>query len=274
VTDIAAIVPRQPRSSSKLLVPLRESGSLPPVFLVHGWHGQAFVTPGFVDAFDTERPVYSIQARGLADDSPPHRTVAAMSSDYLAEVIQVADGSTPVLVGICAGSVIAVEMARQASASGGGHMPVVMLDPPYPPYARSRTRRARELTAFYVALAPWRNRASRLVTNKVAERLRRRAERVGETDVDVSTLETEAAVRVALSVAIALRRHRPSRYDGPVSVIASAKRASRDIWGSGVWEKAVSGPIDVQAVGDDHLDALDPRNEAFRAALTRALEGS
>lgn len=258
-------------TSSDLVVALRTAGHASPLVLIHGWHGQAFVTPGFVAAVPEDHPVFSVQARGLIDGARPHRSVAAMAEEYLRAAQAIGHAAPPILVGICAGGVIAVEMARLARQQTGRQLPVVMLDPPYPPYAQPLPRRLRDLAAFYLSLAPLRFGPAKWVTKHIARRLRARAERIGTPNLDSPTLENDAAVRVALSVGIALRRHRPGVYDGPVYVIASQRRLSGATWRSGTWQRVLSGPLELIGAGDDHMDVLNPASSAFPPALRRAI---
>ncbi|MBI1784825.1 hypothetical protein HYR69_06745, partial [Candidatus Sumerlaeota bacterium] len=49
-------------SASPLLVALRQGGSRPPLFIVHGALGQAFVSPAFLKAVGEDQPLYGFQA--------------------------------------------------------------------------------------------------------------------------------------------------------------------------------------------------------------------
>jgi enterobactin synthetase component F len=257
---------------SELVVPLRPDGMAAPLFLIHGWHGQAYVTPGFLDAVPGEHPVFSIQARGLRDGASPLRSVPRMAAGYLDAIRAIGHEKRPILVGICAGGVIAVEMARQARERGDEHLPVIMLDPPYPPYARPVTLRVRDLAAFYLGLVTPGFGPARAVSGRIVRRLRTRAERIGTPELDTATLQNETAVRVALSVGIALRRHRPRTYDGPIRVIASERRLEGATWRSDIWRRVLTGPIELIGAGEGHLDTLNPANAYFRTALGRAID--
>lgn len=272
VADVAALV-LEGRSSRRLVVPLRREGAAAPLFLISGWHGQAAVTPGFIDAVPASHPVLSIRARGLVDDRPPHTSVEAMAAEYL-EVIKATspNDQLPILVGICAGGIIALEMASQARAARGVRMPVVMLDPPPPPQARSLTWRVRDLAAFYVGLKTPRFGPARYVFRRIARRLRIRAERVGAPDLDAATLHNDAAIRVALSIGVALRRHRPRAYDGPVRVIASNDRLNGPMWQADGWPALLTGTVSLVGAGDEHMSTLNPANPRFRAALRSSIE--
>lgn len=274
VAEVAASVDRRLRGAgrpvSSLLVPLREGGDGPGVFLVHGWHGQAFVSPVFLDAIDARHPVHAVQARGLTDDAEPNTTVEAMAAAYLAAIREFRPHGAPVLIGICAGSIIAQEMARRLHADGQPVAALVMIDPPFPPHAKPRISRLRDVTTYRLGLSrhAW---ARRLVGRSITRQLASRDTRIGPTAVRTVPVERDAAVRVALSVGIALRRYRPQAYDGPVHVLASKARLRGNEWRSGIWRRLLTGPIELMEVGERHQHVLDPSNDVFRTALRRAM---
>ena len=269
VAEVAlSIASARPAAASPLIVTLREEGALHPLFLIHGRLGQALVTPSFLDAVPQGHPTYSVQARGLVPGERPSRSVPHMAGDYLDAIAAVGNPLPPVLVGVCAGGVIAIEMARQARERGLGMRPVIMLDPPFPPYRRPLTNRIRNMTAYYLALGMPLLGISKVVAWRVARSLKNRAENNAALD-EVAELDSDAAMRVALSVAIALRRHRPTQYDGSVRVIASSARMGRGIFDS--WRRELTGDVEVIDTGSVHEEALDPTNPKFRSAMAEAL---
>ncbi len=272
VAEVAqSIEGARPAAASPLIVPLREDGGLQPLFLIHGRLGQALVTPSFLDAVPTGHPTFSVQARGLLRGERASRSVPHMAADYLDAIAALGSPLRPVLAGVCAGGVIAIEMARQARERGLGTLAVIMLDPPFPPYRRSLTNRLRDMTAYYLALGMQRFGISKLVAWRVARSLKNRAENNAMLD-DVAELDSDAAMRVALSVGIALRRHRPTPYDGPARIIASSVRMNRGIFAA--WRRELTGDVEVIDTGSVLLEALDPSNPKFRAALATALESA
>ena len=62
-----------------VLVPLRQRGSAPPLYLVHGRLAQALVSPHFLDLLGDDQPVWAFQARGLDGIAEPHTTIDAMA---------------------------------------------------------------------------------------------------------------------------------------------------------------------------------------------------
>jgi hypothetical protein len=106
---------------------------------------------------------------------------------------------------------------------------------------------------------------------RVARSLKNRAENTAAID-EVAELDTDAAMRVALSTAIALRRHHPRPFDGSVQVIASEVRMSRGI--ADAWRAELTGSLEVIDAGERHTEALNPSNPRFRAAMATALDNA
>jgi thioesterase domain-containing protein len=228
------------------------------------------VTPVFLQAVPEGHPTYSIQARGLIDGKSPHRSVPAMANEYLDSIETVGNSSRPILVGVCVGGVIAVEMARQARQRGLGTLPVIMLDPPFPPYRRGRMLKTQAILGYGLALAVPFKRLSRAIAWRAARSVRDRA--AMNSIWQVAAIDTDAAMRVWLSLALALRRHRPKPYDGPINMIVSDVRTSRGI--ADAWHRELTGTVRILDTGGGHEEALDPGNARFRAAMAQSVAAS
>jgi amino acid adenylation domain-containing protein len=122
--------PAAERRAMPVLKALWRQGSAPPLFLVHGRHGQAFVSPHFMRLLGNDQPVWAFQARGLDGLSEPHRTIDAMAEEYLAELRKVRPHGPYFLGALCAGALIAAAMARSLSDAGETVLPLLLLDPP------------------------------------------------------------------------------------------------------------------------------------------------
>ena len=98
----ARAVRRRRRARSRCIVPLWQSGARPPLFIVHGRHGQAFVSPHFMQLLGNDQPVWAFQARGLDGVREPHATVEAMADEYLARNAQRSVRTGPISSARCA----------------------------------------------------------------------------------------------------------------------------------------------------------------------------
>ena len=101
-----------------LIVPIREDGTLPPLFCFHplgGWIGKyQNITP----FFNQDRPVFGIRAKGLMSAETPPQTIQEAARDY-ADAIKTVQKEGPYhLMGYSAGAVYAFELACQLRSRG------------------------------------------------------------------------------------------------------------------------------------------------------------
>jgi amino acid adenylation domain-containing protein len=231
-----------------LLVPLWQHGRATPLFMVHGRHGQAYVSPHFMKLLGDDQPVWVSQARGLDGTSEPHATIEAMVDDYVAEVRKVRPHGPYFLGGLCVGGFIAAAMARALADAGETVLPLLMLDPPI----RVRGRTEAHADPAHVA-------------GKM--RARHAAGKLSGPMDDPQYLE--ASVRTAAAFNDAVARYTPTPYAGDVYVLSSRHRMQ------------LTDPMDLRAVftgrvkryevGNAHGDALDPRNPVFASTLKRCI---
>lgn len=124
-------------NSHPLILPIRTAGTVPPLFIVHGRRGLANVGGDFVSLLGDDQPAYAIQARGLDGRDEPNRSVDAMASDYVAAIRSVQPQGPYFLGGFCAGSYVALEMARLLLAAGEKLLPPLLIDPPLPNFTNA-----------------------------------------------------------------------------------------------------------------------------------------
>jgi thioesterase domain-containing protein len=255
VAGIAARVRRaltaapQAAPAMPMLLSLWPAGRATPLFMVHGRHGQAFVSPHFMKLLGDDQPVWAFQARGLDGLGAPHPTIEAMVDDYLAELRKVRPQGPYFLGGLCVGCYVAAAMAMRLRAAGEEVLPLLLLDPPN----RVRGRTDAHADPDHVA----------------GKMLARRAEgRLHGPMEEPAYLER--AIETAAAFNDAVRRYVPTAYDGPVYVLSSRRRMA----GGDPLElrRYFNGRVKRYEVGNTHNDALDPRNPVFASALRRCIE--
>ncbi len=250
VSGIAARIlrsrdPNQAPERLPVLFPIRAGGSASPMFIVHGRLGQPFVSPHFLDLLDDDLPVWAFQARGLDGCDEPNGTIEAMAQDYLNEMRRVRPHGPYFIAALCAGALIASAMARSLRDAGETVLPLLLFDPPE---ARLRASVAEQDLLLRIKA--------------------RREEGRFQTPIDDPTYAT-AAVRTARAFELALWQHEPRPNDGPVLMLSSRQRMSRD--NPKYLRKIFSGAIERFEVGSTHAEALDPRTPAFAARLAECL---
>ncbi|HET6706752.1 amino acid adenylation domain-containing protein, partial [Amycolatopsis sp.] len=71
------------------VLPLRTGGDLPPLFCVHPVGALSWSYVGLLPHLDPRRPVYGLQARGLAGDEPLPASLEEMAADYLGRLREI-----------------------------------------------------------------------------------------------------------------------------------------------------------------------------------------
>ncbi len=100
------------------LVVIREGGALTPVFFVHDGLGETLLYRGLALRLDRSRPIYGIEPLRTADGGFAHTRISEMAANYIERLKTVQPGGPYLLAGLCAGGVIAFEMARQLQDGG------------------------------------------------------------------------------------------------------------------------------------------------------------
>jgi amino acid adenylation domain-containing protein len=120
IAHLAAVLRREKQvaSSSECAIPLRTTGSRPPIFCVHSITAGIFSYRLLAREFGADQPVYAFQARGIDVDQEPLAHIEGMAETYLKEVKRLAPNGPYRLVGHSLGGVIAFEMAQQLCAYG------------------------------------------------------------------------------------------------------------------------------------------------------------
>jgi len=230
-----------------ILFPLRERGSAPPLFLVHGRLGQALVSPHFLRLLGDEQPVWAFQARGLDGLDAPHATIEAMAAHYLAEMRKRRPKGPYFIGSLCAGALIAIAMARMLESVDEPVLPLLLLDPPERPFAMESAAMTEE----------------RLLARLKKKQLR------GTVDAPLDDpLYAAASVRVARAMEQAITAYRPQPYYGAVYMLSTHGR----IVESTALTSLYAGKVVRYEVAATHREILDTRNELFATQLSRCLE--
>ncbi|MCX6083946.1 MAG: AMP-binding protein, partial [Caldiserica bacterium] len=98
------------------LVPVHESGSLAPVFCVHGIGGQVLAFSGLAEALGQNQPFFAFQCRGLDGQTQPLERIEDMAAQYIMEMRHVQPVGPYSILGYSFGGAIAFEMAQQLVA--------------------------------------------------------------------------------------------------------------------------------------------------------------
>lgn len=121
--------------TSPLICTLSTDGVDPPLFVVPSVGSTPLALVRLARSIAPRRVVHAFSYAGMDDDLPPHRTVEAMATAYVAELLACSPRGPYLLGGHCFGGAVALEMALELEARGETVARLVALDSMPPPLA-------------------------------------------------------------------------------------------------------------------------------------------
>ena len=100
------------------LVPMRSSGSLPPLYFVSGTGGHVLIFQTLSNYLGPDQPVYALQPPGLDGKQPFLLSIEDVARHYLREIKAVQPDGPYHLAGYSFGGIVTFEMAQQLHANG------------------------------------------------------------------------------------------------------------------------------------------------------------
>ncbi len=188
------------------LITVNRDGVPPAVFCVHGNVGES-MAPLRLSAAIGQRPFYAFRAIGLEQGEQILTSAEAMATSYLTGIAQVYPAGPLVLLGHCAGAIIALEMAQQLASVGKPPAGLVLIDPEvsddFAPYLHNS---GLKLTLLQ---SSWRKRAAQLDAV------------LAETPNPTGDLRRKV---VAGGIKHAVGTYVPEPYDGPTLLLYTEER--------------------------------------------------
>ncbi|MBF6055962.1 amino acid adenylation domain-containing protein, partial [Streptomyces eurocidicus] len=260
------------------LVTLRAGGGRPPLFLVHAVGGAAVPYVPLARLLDADTPVHALEHPGLHDDA--HRTapdLGALADTYLAAVRRACPSGPYHLGGWSLGGAVALEMAVRLRAAGAEVASVTLLDTGFPPQAAEAPGEAELLAAFVHDLAGLRGteapaadleRLGAAPADERTDELLALLERTGLIPTGVRE-EVRTRVAVFLANSRAFHTHRPTPYDGPVTLLSAGAELDDQ---ADRWREFATGGLDHHVVpGTHHTMLQHPHLPALARTLRRVL---
>ncbi|HLX20722.1 MAG TPA: amino acid adenylation domain-containing protein [Gaiellaceae bacterium] len=127
------------------IVPIRTGGTRPPLFVIAGSDGEFLHYREFLDALDSNQPIYGLQPN-LRNRSDPPTTIAGIADMYVRDILEfLPEDAEIMLAGYCFSGLVAFEAARQLEQLGR-HPTLLAIIDSY--YARSKSRQEIEKEKF------------------------------------------------------------------------------------------------------------------------------
>lgn len=103
---------------NKTLIPIRKGEGKPPLFLVHDGNGETLLYRTLAHKLDPKHAVYGLQPAMRADATFVDTSIANMAAAHIEQLRSVQPEGPYLIAGLCAGGVIAQEMALQLEQAG------------------------------------------------------------------------------------------------------------------------------------------------------------
>lgn len=280
----AALQHQLEAGSERCLVPLNESGSRPPLFLIAGVGGHVFTFHKFARMLGQNQPSYGLKAIGVDGSRRPPDRIETIAAEYVAEILAARPQGPYLLGGYSIGALIAYEVGLQMQARGLDVGPLVVFDCPAPGYPIPLALRRR--VGIHL-----RNMWKSSKTQRrayLAERLNNMRERVlfalgmgmcvAPEIEGVRALPQTHLKKVWVALQVAMRRYRPrERFHGGVLLF---KAEDAPEWNSLVeqdpylgWAEWSKGTVHQYMIPGRHLDMFNDQNiDGLARTLSKEIE--
>ncbi|MEU7599205.1 thioesterase domain-containing protein, partial [Streptomyces sp. NPDC039022] len=241
-----------------VLLPLRDSGGLPPLFCVHPAGGLGWAYTGLLRYLGPDRPVYGLQARGLARPEAYPTAMDELVTDYVRQIRSVRPTGPYHLLGWSFGGLAAHAIAVRLQAEGENVAFLALLDSyPRDPEAAAPPVAERDVLATLLDFAGHgedAGDAERLRVEDVMEILRRG----GGPLADIEERRVVALADVFVNSAELASAHAPGKFDGDLLHFTATAGRPDEAPTAAVWEPFVTGRVRRYAVDCTHHDMCRP----------------
>ena len=127
VAQLARLVEKTPGSRDSLVL-IRAGGNKPPLFLVHDGDGETMLYRNLALRLDLDHSVYGLQPYSRENHPILHTRISEMAAYHIGKMQTVQPHGPYLVGGMCAGGVIAFEIARQLQEQGEPVAMVALID--------------------------------------------------------------------------------------------------------------------------------------------------
>ncbi|MFF9089436.1 amino acid adenylation domain-containing protein [Streptomyces sp. NPDC014991] len=247
------------------VLPLRTTGTRPPLFCVHGGLGFGIPFAALAEHLDPAQPVHALQARGLAGTGPLPGALAEVAADYLTRIRAVQPHGPYHLLGWSYGGIVAHEIAALLHAAGEEVAYLANLDA-YPDDGHGvHPTDAEFLADFLTEAGIDATGLDRLDPPAVAAHLRR----TGGPLAGLGRATLERLLAVMRNHLDLVQRHTPSRFGGcsvTLFLAADGLTGEERALKAKSWEPYLGRPADIHEVPCGHQQMLRPAPAALIGA--------
>ncbi|NTS40747.1 hypothetical protein HRG84_07490 [Flavisolibacter sp. BT320] len=252
------------------LVPLRASGSKPPVFCMHAGGGHVFYLKDLAKHLGADQPVYALQKLGLNEKDPVMYDVKTMASHYLSEIRKVQPKGPYSVIGYCLSAPVCYEIALQLNKIGEECAFVGIIDSRIVPnYFRPDTFKQKiERTAKKIRNNDW-SFVTAILRRRLIDPIRRKLDYLRSSPQAKKEADLfEMANNILL-------KYVWEPYPGKITLIATEQRQEAQYLPVMVadWKPLAKGGLDVFVVPGDHgFVFYEPGVKGLAAQIKQCLD--
>jgi thioesterase domain-containing protein len=258
-------------SSLEVLLPLRQSGNLTPLFCIHPGGGLSWSYSGLMRYLPPERPIYGLQARGILQPQLTPHTIEEMAADYCSCIKRVQPTGPYNLLGWSFGGLVAHAVATRLQEHGERITLLALLDS-YPiesecsPLNDQQLDNEKVLADQLKALGYY-SGDEPLQASSALDILRRE----GDILSNLEEHQINALINVMRNNSRLASEFFPRRFDGNILLFTAGQ--SQAAPSADRWKSYVSGRIAVHEVDCKHIQMMQPAPLAkIAAVLARELK--
>ncbi|MDT0429199.1 non-ribosomal peptide synthetase [Streptomyces salyersiae] len=258
------------------LLPLRTTGSRPPLFCVHPAGGLAWVYGGLLPHLDDDQPVYGLQTPNLDGTAPFPDSIEDMAALYVAELRRVQPRGPYHLFGWSFGGNVVQEAAVQLQEAGEQVALLTILDA-FPLAPLDDLDSAGRDTVFRALLDNLGVGGEALAgAEKVeAASVREEFRRVGSPLGSLEPATIDAMVDNFAGQARLMRAYTPRTFHGPVLFFTATEGRPRDTFPLDLWAPYIDGHIENHDVACAHAQMMSPTaREQIGTTVSAALRAT
>jgi amino acid adenylation domain-containing protein len=250
-------VQNSPESAFEKLLPLRAQGNLPPLFCAHPAGGLSWNYAGLMREIETQRPIYGLQAPGVAHDVPYAASIEEMAEDYVNEIRKVQPHGPYHLLGWSFGGVVAYAIACRLQQTGERVALLGIMDS----YPSTDERQTDPMTEEKVMkeIVPMLGLDRRDLEGKPLDfsTVYAAAKRAGHIPADFDERIARRNMEMLLHNALLEQEFRAGRFEGDILFFfAEMKEGEYRLPGS--WQSYITGTIEVHTVRCKHYEMTEP----------------
>ena len=295
IEQLANLIRKEkPKDVWTSLVPIRENGSKPPIFMMHAAGGNVLFYKDLANRLGDNQPCYGMQAVGLSGHQSAYDRIEDMAAHYIKEMRGVQPKGPYYVVGASLGGLIAYEVGSQLRKSGEEVPFVAMFDtyaPGYPVRIPGTSKLGLKILEIadrighhidtFRILEPGRRWPYFVAKSIKARNQYRRAYKKTKRKIARGIFKNlgrplpEALMVAQHNISIAAKSYRPLPYDGNV-ILFRASNQIRGVYSNETlgWSQFVTGQFQVHEVNGEHgTIVVEPRVRIPAAVLHDLLNG-